>query len=136
MRSQSSTLVSVIGPNAPPTPALLNSTSSPPKRSTAAPISDSTSSSSATSVRRNSSRSGSATSSTRRWPLSALKSPTTTLAPSAMKRSTVARPMPLAPPVMTATRSESTSAIAGTLRNGASAGVPDESHAPADRLTG
>ena len=42
------------------------------------------------------------------WPFSALKSPTTTLAPSSRKRSTVARPMPLAPPVMTATRSEST----------------------------
>src|SRR6185312_7479291 len=37
------------------------------------------------------------------WPLASLRSATTTLAPSARKRMTVARPMPLAPPVTTAT---------------------------------
>ena len=64
VRSQSSTLISVSGPNAPPTPALLNSTSRPPNVSTAAWISASTSASSATSVRMKQSRSGSPTSST------------------------------------------------------------------------
>ena len=36
-------------------------------------------------------------------PVSALKSPITTVAPSAANRRAVARPMPLAPPVITAT---------------------------------
>ena len=56
-------------------------------------------------------RSGSATSSTSRCPLSSLRSPTTTRAPASRKRSTVARPMPLAPPVTMATRPLSTSCM-------------------------
>ena len=119
VRSKSSTLISVSGPKAPPTPALLKTTSSPPKSFTAVSISASTAASSATSVRRNVNRSGSPTSSTSCWPFSALRSPTTTRAPAWRNRSTVPRPMPLAPPVTTATRSDSTSCMPATLGSAA-----------------
>ena len=103
VRSQCSTSVSTSGPNAPPMPALLNITSSRPKPSTAAATSAATWSSSLTSVRSTRSRSWSATSLINVSLLASLRSPTTTRAPSSRNRSTVALPIPLEPPVMTAT---------------------------------
>lgn len=103
--SQASASSSVIGPNAPPMPALLNTTSSCPKASTASSVIAATSSSTATSVRVKRARSlrpAPVSSSMNACPASALRSPITTEAPSARNSSTVDRPMPLAPPVITA----------------------------------
>src|SRR3954462_6244179 len=80
-------------------PALLNSTWSPPKRSIAAAYMPCTSSASVTSARTNSPSISSASA----VPPSLSTSATTTRAPSAANRRALARPMPLAAPVMTAT---------------------------------
>src|SRR5581483_4944464 len=87
--------------NAPPIPALLNITWRPPKRATVKSTSSWTSSALATSVRLNAaagpSRAAAAS------PRAASTSATTTCAPSSTKSSTVASPIPLAPPVTIAT---------------------------------
>src|SRR4051794_37490729 len=80
-------------------PALLNSTSSPPNRSIAAAYIAWTSSGSVTSARTNSPPTSSACA----LPPASSRSATTTCAPSAANRRALARPMPLAAPVMTAT---------------------------------
>src|SRR6185312_9227586 len=106
VKSHSSTVVSPMGPKAPPTPALLNTQSSPPKRSTARATSAATSRSAETSTRSGARRSAvpraraSATVSAR---LASLTSPMATRAPSRRKVSALARPMPLPPPVTRAT---------------------------------
>src|SRR5689334_10480120 len=106
VKSHSSTVVSPIGPKAPPTPALLNTQSSPPKRSTASATSAATSRSAETSTRSAARRSpapcarASAIVSAR---VASLTSPMTTRAPSRRKVSALARPMPLPPPVTRAT---------------------------------
>ena len=48
-------------------------------------------------------------------PASSSRSTTATRAPSAAKRSHMARPMPLAPPVTTATRSDQAAGVAGSV---------------------
>src|SRR3954454_7483754 len=80
-------------------PALLTSTSIPPKRATAAAYMPCTSSAEVTSARTNSPSISSASA----LPPSSSRSATTTCAPSAANRRALARPMPLAAPVMTAT---------------------------------
>ena len=116
--SQASTSCSVIGPKAPPEPALLNTTSSRPKASTASSVMAATSSSTVTSVRVNRNRSAwprSATAASRARPLSTLRSPHTTDAPSSSQRLTVANPMPLAPPVTIAALPASLSPMTGSV---------------------
>src|ERR1700761_7817212 len=98
--------MSVIAPNAPPTPALLNRTSTPPNWSTARAIMAAISSSAATSTRmkRAFSPPGPSLRPARALsPVSALRSAITTLAPSIRNRRALARPLPDAPPVITAT---------------------------------
>src|SRR6185312_2914112 len=96
VKSHSSTVVSPMGPKAPPTPALLNTQSSPPKRSTARATSAATSRSAETSARSGARRSAvpraraSATVSAR---LASLTSPMATRAPSRRKVSAPARPL-------------------------------------------
>src|SRR5262245_3889707 len=95
-----------MGPKAPPTPAVLNMQSRPPKRPTARSTRLSTSRSTETSPRNAARRSAaprSPASDTVSAVLASFMSPITTRAPSARKRRVLARPIPLPPPVMTAT---------------------------------
>src|SRR5262245_13840987 len=86
-------------------PALLKATCTPPYASTAVPNSAATWASSVTSTGTN----RPPTSSAALRPPASSTSPTTTRAPSAARRRTDASPIPLAPPVTTATRSVSRS---------------------------
>src|SRR4051794_15535182 len=117
-------------------PALLNATSSPPYWSTAAWNRASTWSGDVTSTWTNIPPTSAAAAA----PLTGSTSPTTTCAPSAANRRAVARPMPLAPPVTTATRSTSRRTTAcslttspvrfrGTLRSSL-AGARCDAHVP------
>src|ERR1700677_2822525 len=102
--SQCSTWISVNGPKAPSMPALLNMTSSRPHAEVAVSTSLTTSASSETSACTNLIRSPcplARISSTSASPFCLFMSPTTTCAPSAINSSTVERPIPLAPPVIT-----------------------------------
>src|SRR5829696_4971901 len=86
-------------------PAAVTSTSTLPKRSTAWPISASLSTRlEASRWTKSPLRPAFSTSWTVSAPASSSRSPTTTSAPSSAKRSQQARPMPLPPPVTTATR--------------------------------
>ena len=99
--SYSSTLVLSIGPSAPPKPALLKRQSSRPQRATAVSTAASTSVSSVTLTCANAPSAPSSRASS--CPLSSCMSAITTRAPSTANRRTVAAPIPLAPPVTSAT---------------------------------
>src|SRR5512134_217762 len=106
VKSHSSAVVSPMGPKAPPTPALLKMQSSPWKRATASSTRPATSCSAATSPRRVASRSAypcARASETVSASPASFRSPITTRALSRRNVSAVARPIPLPPPVMTAT---------------------------------
>src|SRR5579875_3716090 len=98
------------------TPALLNTTSRPPNRETAASTAACTSPATATSARTKVTADPSARSSA--WPASASMSATTTRAPSSTNRSTVARPIPAPPPVTRATFPANAPTFSGTSLNG------------------
>ncbi len=100
VRSYSSTGMSSIGPTVPTMPALLKMQSSRPYSFIARPIAARMSSSVATSVRWYTALEPSSAAS--RAPASSWMSATTMRAPSAANSRTVASPMPLAPPVITA----------------------------------
>ena len=99
---QSASVWSTISPP-PPTPALLQRTCAVPKRSRTASASDCTDAASLTSVSTPTTPSSAAVASSGAFSTSAM----TTCMPSSTKRAAIARPMPLAPPVTTATRPSS-----------------------------
>src|SRR3954453_22325690 len=103
-------------------PALLNSTSSPPKRSIAAAYMPCTSSASVTPERTNSPPISSASA----VPPSLSRSATTTYAPSAANRRALARPIRRAAPVMTATLPSSLPATALPLSRFRSVGCEED----------
>src|SRR3954447_3679030 len=103
-------------------PALLNSTSRPPKRSIAAAYIARTSSALVTSARTNSPPISSACA----VPPASSRSATTTCAPSAANRRALARPIPLAAPVMTVTFPSSLPATAPPLGPSPSLGCEED----------